>query len=176
MHRTRRSWLSAALGLGLGWPSPGLAASLSARELLLIGKVLEFLLPRPAGDGVVAVAYAAGDAASRADAEAIAAALGAGVPVAGGVLRPVVVAGTALAGMRFALVIAAAGASGDAVMRAAAGQRALCVSGEPEAVQAGGCILAIRGEKRVEVFLNDAAARAAGLAFATAFRMMVREV
>lgn len=176
MNRSRRSCLAGLLVLLLGSSTPARAASLSPRETRLLGKILEFMEPRPTGDGVVAVVYAAGGDASHRDAAAIAAGLGAGIPTAGGLLKPVVVAGNALAGMSFALVIAAAGASSAAMTQVARERHVLCVTGDTGAVRAGACDMAINSRPRVGILLNHAAIAEAGLRFATAFRMMVHEI
>ena len=176
MRHTRRSCLAALLLLAQAVPDPALAASLSARETSLLGQVLKFLEPRPTGDGVVVVAYAAGDTASQRDAQAIVRDLGAGVPTQDGVLRPVVASDDALGAMRFGLVIAAAGAASAAVLRAALAQHALCVTGDAAAVRAGLCAMAIGGEPRIEILLNHTVVARSGIRFATAFRMMVHDI
>ena len=91
-------------------------------------------------------------------------------------LTPRVVASTALATSRFALVITAQGAASAAVIEAARTQHALCVTAGLAAVQAGTCTMAIRSNRRVEIFVNREAANQAALAFATAFRIMVHEL
>src|SRR5271167_1687961 len=59
------------------------AASLSEKDVHVISKVLGFLDPAPTG-GTVAVVYASGDAASKADADGIAALFGGGLAVGAG--------------------------------------------------------------------------------------------
>jgi len=92
-----RLGLAAALLVGL-LAHAAAAASLSAGDLLVLGRVLAFVQPPPAGS--IVIAYASGDAASRADAEAIAGLIGDGIRFGGGVLRPKLVA--AAAGLQFA--------------------------------------------------------------------------
>jgi hypothetical protein len=154
---------------------PVAAASLSRVELDILSKSLTFLQPKPIGDVTVAIVYADGNAGSRQDAQAIADAIGGGLIAGGAVLRPKLVDVAALSTAEFALVIVAAGANDEAVMRAARRYHALCVTGDLAAVRAGTCVMAIRSEDRVEILLNSQAAQGAGIAFAIAFRMMVQE-
>jgi hypothetical protein len=162
------------VGLSVGVPDAG-AATLSSQELQIIGHAVAFLQPPPTG-GAVAVVYAAGDAASRRDADAIAGEIGTGLQ-AGNLLLPVrVVDEAAIAQGGFVVAIAAAGANGamlGAAMRAA---HILCVTADLATVQAGFCTLGIVTRPRVEIVLNHTAAAAADITFAAAFRMMVREI
>jgi hypothetical protein len=149
--------------------------SLSREELEILGKSLAFVQPKPSGDATVAIVYAAGDPGSLQDARAIAAAIGDGLVASGAVLRPKLVEIAALNAVEFALVIVARDANGESVMRAAQTRHVLCVTGDLAAVRAGTCTMAIQSEQRVGILLNNQAARGAGLAFTTAFRMMVQE-
>jgi hypothetical protein len=168
------STAAACVAAVLGAP-PAAGASLSPQELQVLGGALAFLQPPP-GAGVVAVVYAANDAASRQDAEAIAGAIGNGIK-AGGVLLPAkAVDATALAGGGFAVAIAAAGANGASLGAATRAAHILCVTSELAAVQAGFCTMAISTDLRVQIVLNHAAAAASGVSFAAAFRMMIHEI
>ena len=167
--------LTAVLLIWLATPA-GRAASLPPSDIQILGKALAFLDPPLAGDAVVAIVYQAGNLDSRHDAEALAAEIGGSLRVGGAALTPEVVASTALAGSRFALVITALGAASEAVIEAARARHALCVTADLAAVQAGTCTMAIESDRRVEIFINRAAASQAGLSFATAFRIMVHEL
>lgn len=151
------------------------AASLSAKDVQVLGRVMAFLQPPPGG-GSIAVVFAHDNAASRHDAEAIVALLGDGLRSGGGMLRPMLRDSASLEPGDFSVLVAAEGASGDAVMAASRAHHALCVTGDLAAVQAGACTMAIRSEPRVEVVISHAAAAAAGIEFVAAFRLMVREI
>jgi hypothetical protein len=170
-----RRGIAVAIALLVLLPRQAAAASLSPEELGILGKSLSFLQPAPAGEAIVAIVYAAGDPGSQQDARAIAAAIGDGLVARGAVFRPKLVDVAALASVEFALIVVAANANDEAVMRAAQRRHVLCVTADREAVHAGTCIMAIRSEPRVGILLNSQAARGAGIAFATAFRMMVQE-
>ncbi len=155
---------------------PGWAASLTPQDLQVLGNALAFVQPRPAGDGSVAVVYDGTNSASHQDAEAILAAIGKSLTAGGVVLTPKLVDADALATSEFSLVIVAAGANSEAVLRAVRAHHALCVTADQAAVQQGVCTMAIRSTGRVEIMLNYQAAQASGIGFATAFRMMVHEL
>jgi hypothetical protein len=155
---------------------PAGAASLSPDELQILGKSVGFLQPPLRSDGTIAIVYAAADAKSRQDAEAIFAPLERGVVAAGAFRRPRLVEAGSLAAADFDLIIVAAGANSEAVMRVARERHTLCVTGDIASVRAGICVMAIRSAQRVEVLFNHQAAKDAGIAFANAFRMMVQEL
>ncbi len=171
LNRIMAAILLASLVAPAGW-----AASLPPSDIQILGKALTFLDPPLTGDAVVAIVYQAGNPDSRDDAEALAAEIGGSLRIGGAVLTPRVVASTALAGSRFALVITALGAASAAVIEAARAQHALCVTADLAAVQAGTCTMAIESDRRVEIYVNRDAASQSGLAFATAFRIMVHEL
>jgi len=150
------------------------AQSFPADDLRVLTRVLGFVQPHVVG--TVAIAYVAGNSASRADAEAIARLIGDGITVGSATLPPKVVEIGAVATAGAAVVIPAAGANGRELGDAARAAHALCVTTDTAAVLAGQCTVAIRREPRVEIIVNHAAAAAAGIEFATAFRMMIREI
>jgi hypothetical protein len=168
--------IAAACGLSALLGRPGWAVSLSPQDLQVLGNALAFVQPRPASGGSVAVVYAGRNSPSHQDAEDILAMIGKGLTAGGVVLTPRLVDADELATTVFSLVIVATGANSEAVARAARAQHSLCVTADQAAVQQGVCTMAIRSTGRVEILLNHQAAQAAGIGFATAFRMMVREL
>ncbi len=168
--------LAAAAATVVAWAimSDARAASFAPKDLQVLGRAAAFMQPAPAADSFVAIAYMSGNAASRADAEA--AQIGAGLQAGRAVLRPRVIDIDHLNMGGFQIVIAAAGANGPLLSAAARAARALCVTTEIEAVRAGLCAMAISSEPRVEIVVNHAVSAAAGIEFAPAFRMMIREM
>lgn len=158
---------------GSGWAE---AASLSRQDLQVLSRALVFVQPAPSGTQTLAIAYATGNASSRADAEAIEALIGSGLRVGAAMLRPRLVDTASLAEGGFAAVLAAEGADGTLLQAAFQKQKVLCITGNFSAVQAGNCVMAIRAAPRVEILVNHAAATAAGVEFSAAFRMMIREI
>jgi hypothetical protein len=174
--RGRRRGLAVVSLLLAAIAQPVCAASLTPQDLQILGSALAFVQPRPAGDGVVAIVYAAKDPSSRQDAEAIRAGIGETLTANGVQLTPRLVAATELAGIDFSLVIVAAGANSDAVPPALRLHHALCVTADQDAVRQGLCTMAIRSTGKVEILLNYRAAQLSGVSLATAFRMMVSEL
>ena len=154
----------------------GRAASFAPKDLQVLGRAIAFMQPAPAPDATIAIAYVAGNAASRQDADAIAALIGGGLQAGRTTLRPKVVEVNSVGAGGFHVVIAAAGANGPQLNTAAMTARALCVTTDIEAVRAGYCAMAITSEPRVEIIVNHAVSAAAGIEFAAAFRMMIREI
>jgi hypothetical protein len=165
-----------AIGLLAGLPREASAASLSGRDLQVLARALSFMLPAPTGRLTLAIAYVPDDAASRRDAEAIADLLGDGLHAGAALFRPKLMDTGSLGAGGYAAVLAAAGADGERVMAASRNAHVLCVTADFAAVQAGRCVMAIKAEPRVEVLVNHAAAADVGVAFVTAFRMMIREI
>ena len=159
----------------LGGAPAAAAASLSPQELQVLGGAIGFLQPPP-GAGAVAVVYAAGDPASRQDADAIAREIGPGIKAGSALLPAKVVDAATLAEGGFAVAIAAAGANGATLGAATRAAHLLCVTSELAAVQVGFCTMAISTDLRVQIVLNHAAAAASGIGFAAAFRMMIHEI
>lgn len=145
------------------------------QELQVIGRAVTFMQPPPAG-GSVAVVYAAGDPASRQDADTIFSEIGAGLQVGNLLLPAREVEAGALAQGGFALAIAAAGANGPSLAAASHAAHILCVTAELPAVEAGTCTMGISTTPRVEIVLNHAAAAASNITFTAAFRMMICEM
>jgi hypothetical protein len=175
-RRAARS-LAAAVMMVASWALPGdaRAASFAAKDLQVLGRALAFMQPPPS-DQLIAIVYVAGNADSRRDAEAIAAAIGEGLPIGPVLLRPKLIDLAAVGSGGFQVAIAAAGANGPRLSAAARAAHALCVTTDVEAVRAGLCAMAITSEPRVEILVNHTVSEAAGIAFATAFRMMIKEM
>lgn len=150
-------------------------ASVSGRQLQVIGRAAAFLQPIPAG-GTIAVVFDPANPASRRDAAAIVAEIGGGMPVAGRTMPARAVPVAQLAGGGFAIAIAAAGSAGPALGAAIRAAHVLCVTSSLAAVQAGFCTMAVSTDLRVQIVLNHAAAAQSGINFVAAFRMMIREI
>ena len=117
------------------------AASLSTRDLQILGRVLAFTQIVFTSEQTVAIVYATGNEASRRDAKSIAAQIGNGLRVGSILLRPRLVDTASLAAGGFTVLIiaegATAGAAGAQLMQATRRERALCVTASFAAVEAG---------------------------------------
>jgi hypothetical protein len=162
--------------LALALPRQVHAASFEAKDLQVLGRAVVFMLPPPPTEAIVAIAYVAGNAESKRDAEAIAALIGSGLQAGRTVLRPRIVDINGLEAGGFQVVIPSLGANGPRVNAAARAAHALCATADIDAVRAGDCTMAITTEPRVKITVNHEVSAAAGIDFATAFRMMIQEM
>jgi hypothetical protein len=176
-HR-RFGWLATAIIFGLAaiHPQAAGAASMTERDIQVLGRAITFIVPPPTSGATLAIVYSSGAPGSRSDAEAIIALIGGWLQAGNTMLRPKLVEVGALASANCAVVIAASGSNGAALSAASRSAHALCVTTEIAAVEAGLCAMGIKSAPRVEILLNHAAVGAAGIEFATAFRMMIREI
>jgi hypothetical protein len=174
--RWRTPELAVLLLLVGGDPSAGLAASLSTPEVQVLAKALALMQLPPGSAATIAIAYAAGNAGSRADAEQIAGEIGDGVRIGNVILKPQVTDVAGLKETQPVAIVAATGANGDDVMRVSRERHALCVTAELAAVESGRCTMTIRSNPRIEIIMNAEAARAAEIGFPVAFHLMVREL
>ncbi len=176
-RRRGASLLAAAAVLAVGWSAPLPAVEPTTRDLQVLARAMGFLDRSLGGTAEIGIVYPEQSAAGRAEALRIAASFGAGLRAGNLVLlpRPVTVESVAGAGMAVLLLTDAAAAQAGAVARAVAGRSVLTVSSDRSLVDSGLVVMAVRGEPRVEILVNRAAAQAAGIGFAPAFRMMIQE-
>ena len=167
--------LLAVLVLSMLW-APAHAATLSAKDSAIIAKAIGFLDPAPSG-GVVAVAYDGGNAASKADADAIATLFSGGLAEGSNSVtaKPVDVASLG-DGSGYVAVIAAQSASGDKIMQAIKAHHIPCITADAPVVQSGQCVMSVESDPKVQITVNHAAAQAIGVSFQSAFRMLIHEI
>jgi len=126
---------------------------------------------------VIAVVYAGNDASSKSDADAIVASFGSGLKAGAGSVTATAVAAAALGdGGAYLAIILAAGAPSDGAMAVAKARHIPCVTGVAALVQSGNCIMSVMSEPKVSIIVNHAAAEAAGVSFAPAFRALIKEI
>lgn len=167
--------LALLAGIAHGQTPPS-APSFTATDIEVLNKLLTFVRPAVKGDGIIAIAYRPGNAASKADAEAIAATIGHGIMTGTAHLRPVPVPANQLMADEFDIIIPADKAPMQEVAAAWASHHALCVTSHIARVRAGTCTLGIASRQRVTIVLNTKAARRARVDFAAALLLMIEEV
>lgn len=153
------------------------AAVPSLRDLQLAASILGFQSPAPSGDLSIAVVFDERNPQSHEEATAIVALVGNGLTVGGLTLHAIAISqnGLAAAGPFGALFETAS--VDDALLKSALLQRHVpCLTRHPDQVTQGACIVAIQAKPPVIVTINHANSEAASVRFATAFRMMVREI
>lgn len=157
--------------------STGALAETSAKDVQVMMKAISFLTSKPAGKVPVAVVFDSGNPASKTEAEAIKVQLEAVT----GALQPVptVVAADQLGGFSGIAAVVATGlspAAQDKVAQAVKGHQMLSVSADASCAKAAKCALAVQSEPKVQILLNPAATKDAGVDFAPTFRMMITEL
>jgi hypothetical protein len=169
--------ISVAVALASPAPAPA-ATEPGADELRLIAQSMGFLLRPPTGTREVGIVYPAGSAAGRAEAERIRDAFGTSLQAGSLTLIPrlLTVVEAAHEDSAAALLLTdAALPQASALALAIAGKGMLTITSDPASVTTGKAVMAVRSEPRVEIYVNRAAAQAAGVEFSTAFRMMIQE-
>ena len=147
------------------------------QDLRVAGHVLGFQDSPATGDVVVALIYNPAQPSSHDEAVALALLLGKGLSVGGLVLRPRLIEQDHLADIAGYNAIFATAGVDEGLLRAALKQRQVpCLTRHLEQVEHGTCTVAISSEPSVSIVVNQANAVIAGVRFATAFRMMVREI
>lgn len=174
-------WKGAGLPLAIAtlwlWLTPvARAASLSAKDVQIIAKVLTFLDP-PLNGGRVAIVYAGGSTTAKHDAEAILTLFGDGIKTRHGlIIATLVEVGMLSSSAGYSAVILAADTPGHSVATTSKALRIPCISADTALVRQGACTIAIRSEPKVDITVNHAAAEAAGIAFAPMFQMLIHEL
>jgi hypothetical protein len=172
----KASYVLATLVVSGGGPVRDLSAP-NLQEIQVAGRVLHFQETPVSGGLVVAVVYDAASRPSYDEAVALMALLGNGVPVGDLILRPRLVEQKQLAEAQGLGAVFITTGVDDALLAAALKRdRIPCLTRHLEQVEHGSCTVAIASEPTVTIVVNAANAAMAGVRFATAFRMMVREI
>lgn len=162
---------SSSLALANELPSP------SGQDIQILGRILSFREASSSGAMTIAIVYNGADPQSLAEAQALSGLMGAGVTVGKLVLRPVLIEQSRLSGATgYAAIFSAAAVNSGLLQTALRQQQVPCITRHVEQVSKGACIISIRSSPTVSIAYNNANAAAAGVRFATAFIMMVREI
>lgn len=146
-------------------------------DLQIVGHVLHFVSEQHSGAIELMIVYNGQEPNSVQEADAIAGLLKNGLTVDDLVLHPVEVDEAKLPqSTGYGAIMTAEGVQPKLVRASMAQQHVPCVTLHPQQVQDGACLVAIRSLPSVSITLNGTAASEAGVRFATAFRMMVREL
>lgn len=158
--------------------APAALAETSARDLQVLARTLGFLDPPLGGSLAVGILYDPASTAASRDASAVAALLSGGLRSGGLTLQPVLVPFGDATSAAVDLFLLSAG-NGD---QAAAAQVVLrdrklpCLTTDLDQVRAGHCTVGLQSAPRVEILVNTALAAASDVAFASVFRMMIKEL
>jgi hypothetical protein len=155
-----------------------LLAETTARDVQIIVKSATFLTSKPSGAIRVNIVFDPDNPASRQDAESIQDSLNAmadAVLAPQPSLTPLERAGS----VDGTLVILAMGVPDRiqaVVADAVRGRGILTASADAACARAGRCVIAVQAKPRVEILFNDAAGKAAGVAFLPTFLVMITEL
>ncbi|WP_417451107.1 hypothetical protein [Kordiimonas sp.] len=153
-------------------------AETTKRDVQVGAKAAAFVQPELTGDIATAIVFDPSNAASKADADTIAAALGDGMKIKHGTLRPKLVPLNDTAALATARVVFLAHGVGDgmsSVASAAATNAILTISNDMSCVETDRCVVGVQSKPKVSIVVSKAASAAANLQFGAAFLMMVKE-
>jgi hypothetical protein len=160
-----------------GWGSIQDLTQPTLQDMRVAGHVLGFQESTAAGEVIVAVVYNAAETRSHDEAIASASLLVGGLSVGGLVLQPCLVEQGHLAEPAgYSAIFATIGVDEGLLAAGVKRHHVPCLTRHLEQVEHGACTVAIRTDPSVSIVVNQANAVIAGVHFATAFRMMVREI
>ena len=148
----------------------GAQAAVTDKDMKVVAKAISFVEGGPKGTVDIAVVTDGG--ASKADADAaVSQAAGAG-------LTATIVAPSALASTSAKAIFIPAGMNGsfDAILSAASAKKLITVSNSGDCTAAQRCAISIVSDPKVDITVSKAASAATGVAFGSAFSMMIKEV
>mgnify|MGYP003116887112 CR=1 FL=1 len=150
-------------------------ADVSDKDMQLIGRALSFVEGGATGDVIVAIVYSDDVPGSKDAADDVATVLGSGLK-AGKVT---------LVGKVISVSDVSSVPSGQAIFVPEGMQSqyskissatAITVSTDKACVDAGACVVSVASAPKVEIYVNRSAAGARSINFASAFRMMIKEI
>ncbi len=170
-----------AMMLVLALPRSGAAAEdaepPTAQEMRMAGRVLGFLDTPPSGVVTLAVVFDPANPHSREEAVAIGSLLGDRMAVGALTLRPQLVEQARLADtIGYGAIFVTDGIDPQILKAALALRHVPCLTRHLDQIEQGSCMVALRGSPSVDIVVNELNASSVGVRFATAFRMMVREI
>ena len=151
-------------------------AGVDEREVHIAVRALSFMEKPPVGEVRVGIVYMPGNPQSAAEADQLKQMLGDGFRSGNLTLVPVMVKIGEVANASVAVLFLTDGVGAAAEVSAAAKARRIpCVTFDITQVSGGACAMGVRTEPRIEILVNRAAAADSGVAFSTAFKMLITE-
>jgi hypothetical protein len=173
MRRSRALILAVATVLA----APPARAGIDASDLQIAARALSFMQNPPAGSVRVGIVYDPNNPQSAAEAEALQNILQSDPKTGSLVLRPELLKPEDADGAAVGLFLLTdgVGAGAGEIAHAARAKHIPCVTGDFTQVRDGACAIGVRSNPRIEILVNRDAAAASGVAFSTAFRMLITE-
>ena len=163
--------LTAPAAIGADQPEPSL------QDLQVVARVLSFQTRPATGTVTLAIVANPADAASVSEARSLSALLAGGLAAGGITLQARTVSQADVADLDHVDAVFSTRGIDDRILRPALLRLHVpCLTLSRPQVERGACMVAIRSTPTISIVLNQADADAAGVHFATAFRMMVQEL
>lgn len=174
---TRTRFIQVCLVLGCLLQAPAVLAQADA-NLQVLARTLGFMDPPMKGRLKVGILYDPASTAATRDANALAGQFAGGLRSGGLVLeaRLVPIAEAGRADVDLFLLSRGNGARAAAVPPVLKARKLPCLSTDLDQVRAGHCTIGLQSAPRVEIILNTGLAADSDMAFASVFRMMIKEL
>jgi hypothetical protein len=158
--------------------APAALAQSEARNLQVLARTLGFMDPPMKGRLRVGILYDPASTAAHRDASALSDLFAGGLRTGGLTLeaRLVPIGEANKADVDLFLLSRGNGDRAAALVSVLKSRKLPCLSSDLEQVRAGHCTIGLQSAPRVEIFLNTRLATDSNLAFASVFRMMIKEL
>ncbi len=159
-------------------PTFSVNAALSNNDLQAIGRAVTFQEAAPHGSGTLGILVDPDNHASLTDAAELEEFLKAGLKVDGLTLKVQLIPVSALAnGLKVDALLIPDVNTGlyPSLAERLAGLPVLSIGTDPACARSGACIVSVQTQPRTEILVNSNRAAMAGVRFATAFRMVIKE-
>jgi hypothetical protein len=172
-----RSFL-VGFGLFLMLPAPA-SAAITQKDILAAARALTFLEHPPKGRVEIGVVVDPADSGSVKDADIVKSTIGNGLVIGDLTIHARMLTRTELSGLQGIGAFLVTGTSPD-IFRDVAGVakslKILTVSTEPACAQEGYCVMLVRSDPKVQIFVNPRVAEQNDIAFTQTFSLMIKEL
>lgn len=174
----RSKFIQVCLLLGCLLQAPAALAQTEARNLQVLARTLGFMDPPMKGRLTVGILYDPASTAAQRDASSLAGLFAGGLRSGGLTLEARMVPIGEAHGADVDLFLLSRG-NGDraaALVPVLKSRKLPCLSTDLDQVRAGHCTIGLQSAPRVEILLNTRLAADSDMAFASVFRMMIKEL
>lgn len=154
------------------------AADIQPRTVQILGRMISFVSGGPSGHVTLGIVFDPSNAASKNEADALAAVIGNSLN-AGTIqlsARLVPINSLAAAGNLDALFVTSGLGTFDGVLAYTSQHRIVSITLDEACIAQSKCVMSFRSDPKVEISVSRSAATASGVVFGNAFRIMIREV
>jgi hypothetical protein len=175
---TRNKFIQVCLVLGCLLQAPAVLAQTEARNLQVLARTLGFMDPPMKGRLRVGILYDPASTAAHRDANALSGLFAGGLRTGGLTLeaRLVPIGEANEADVDLFLLSKGNGERAAALVPILKARKLPCLSTDLDQVRAGHCTVGLQSAPRVEILLNTRLAADSNTAFASVFRMMIKEL